>query len=251
MNKRMSNRWQMRLAAAFNNPTEDYDQNLPVTENGNPTRTDIFPLITGGQLAPRSARQRLRRRVRQPALELQCERRLPAAAGPWKSAGNLFGKQGTPFPIFRNASLGREGTVRTSLRRARFAPVRQSLEPRPALGEERQVRRPGQFAVHRRRVQRVQQRTRRSPVSATSTRRPSCVLSSNLSPRSPAVRRAFELLARLRFAMSYCSPARNGRPFFWGPEAGQKAVVIELSATSAPITAGRSALSASRTAAVN
>ena len=34
---------------------------------------------------------------------------------PWdmQAAGNLFAKQGTPFPIFRNASLGRDGTVRT------------------------------------------------------------------------------------------------------------------------------------------
>jgi hypothetical protein len=30
-------------------------------------------------------------------------------------AGNLFGKQGTPYPYFRNASLGREGNVRILL----------------------------------------------------------------------------------------------------------------------------------------
>ena len=30
-------------------------------------------------------------------------------------AANLFGKQGTPYPYFRNAALGRQGTVRVLL----------------------------------------------------------------------------------------------------------------------------------------
>ncbi len=55
LTKRMSNRWMARLAGAWNNPQEHYDMAVPVNENGNPTRSDTFPLIDGGQLAPRSA----------------------------------------------------------------------------------------------------------------------------------------------------------------------------------------------------
>jgi Carboxypeptidase regulatory-like domain/TonB-dependent Receptor Plug Domain len=114
LNKRMSDRWQMRLAAAYNNPTEDYDMAVPVNLSGNPTRTDTFPLINGGLTAPRSAgsgsgdvfvNQRW-------SFNLNGAYQLP-----WQMevAGNLFGKQGTPYPYYRNAALGREGTVRVLL----------------------------------------------------------------------------------------------------------------------------------------
>jgi len=111
VNKRMSNRWMMRLGLAFNNPREHYGQSPPVTDNGQPTRSDTFPLISGGQWAPRSSgsgsgdvfvNQRWN-------FNLNGAYQLP-----WdlEVAGNLFGKQGTPLPIFRNTSLGRDGTVR-------------------------------------------------------------------------------------------------------------------------------------------
>ena len=112
VNKRMSNRWQMRLAAAYNNPKEHYEDGMvPVSENGNPTRSDTFPLIDGGQWAQRSAgsgsgdvfvNQRWNFNVNgvyQLPLDIEV-------------AGNLFGKQGTPYPYYVNASLGREGTTR-------------------------------------------------------------------------------------------------------------------------------------------
>jgi hypothetical protein len=111
LNKRMSNGWMMRLAAAWNNPQEDYDMDVAVDQSGNPTRTDTFPLMSGGQWAPRSAgsgsgdvfvNQRWNFNVNG-AYQL-----------PWdmEIAGNLFGKQGTPYPYFRNATLGRQGSVR-------------------------------------------------------------------------------------------------------------------------------------------
>jgi hypothetical protein len=114
MTKRMSDGWMMRLAAAWNNPTENYDMNVPVDQSGNPTRTDTFPLISGGMWAPRSAgsgsgdvfvNQRWSFNVNG-AYQL-----------PWtmEIAGNLFGKQGTPYPYFRNATLGRQGSVRVLL----------------------------------------------------------------------------------------------------------------------------------------
>jgi hypothetical protein len=111
LNKRMSNRWQMRLAAAWNNPREHYDDIVPVSENGSPTRSDIFPLTDGGQWAPRSAgsgsgdvfvNQRWSFNVNG-AYQLGYDMEV---------AGNLFGKQGTPYPYYVNAALGREGTTR-------------------------------------------------------------------------------------------------------------------------------------------
>ncbi len=115
VNKRMSNRWQMRLAAAYNNPQEHYEDGVvPVSENGNPTRSDIFPLIDGGQWAQRSAgsgsgdvfvNQRW-------SFNVNGVYQLPWAI---EVAGNLFGKQGTPYPYYSNQSLGREGTTRILL----------------------------------------------------------------------------------------------------------------------------------------
>jgi hypothetical protein len=112
--KRMSNRWMMRLAAAYNDATEDYDMAIPVNLSGNPTITDTWPLQSGGTWAPRSAgsgsgdvfvNQKWNFNVNG-AYQL-----------PWdmEVAGNLFGKQGTPYPYFRNAALGREGTQRILL----------------------------------------------------------------------------------------------------------------------------------------
>lgn len=114
VNKRMSNKWQMRLAAAWNNATEVYDMNPAQGSTGQLTRTDTDTLISGGQSAPRSAgsgsgdvfvNQRWNFNVNG-AYQL-----------PWgmEAAGNLFGKQGTPLPIFRNAALGRDGSVRVML----------------------------------------------------------------------------------------------------------------------------------------
>ena len=83
---------------------------VPVNENGNPTRSDTFPLIDGGQWAPRSAgsgsgdvfvNQRWNFNVNG-AYQL-----------PWdmEVAGNLFGKQGTPYPYFRQRGARPRGHV--------------------------------------------------------------------------------------------------------------------------------------------
>lgn len=114
MTKRMSNRWMARVAGAWNNPQEQYDMSVPVNDDGNPTRTDTFPLISGGQWAPRSGgsgsgdvfvNQRWNFNANG-AYQLKWAMEV---------AGNLFAKQGTPYPYFRNAALGREGTVRILL----------------------------------------------------------------------------------------------------------------------------------------
>jgi len=111
VNKRMSNRWMMRLGAAYSNPTEDYNGNPPLDELGNPTSIDTTPLKSGGQYAPRSGgsgsgdvfiNQKWNFNVNG-AYQIGWNMEV---------AGNLFGKQGTPFPVYRNATLGRDGSRR-------------------------------------------------------------------------------------------------------------------------------------------
>jgi len=87
---------------------------VPVNDTGNPTRSDTFPLIDGGQLAPRS--------FGSGAGDVFVNQRWNFNANGVYQVGwdidvaaNLFGKQGTPYPYFRNASLGREGNVRVLL----------------------------------------------------------------------------------------------------------------------------------------
>ena len=161
VNKRMSNRWMARIAAAWNNPQEHYDMDVPVNENGNPDAQRHVPADQRRPVGAAQRRQRLGRRVHQPAVELQRQRCLSAAGWDVEFAGNLFGKQGTPYPYFRNAALGREGNVRILLNpeldSIRFETL-WNLDLR--AGEERQVRRPRVVAVDRGPVQRDERQHR-------------------------------------------------------------------------------------------
>jgi hypothetical protein len=114
LTKRMSNRWMARVAGAWNNPQEHYEMAVPVNENGNPTKSDTFPLIDGGQWAPRSAGSGSGDVFINQRWNFNVNGAYQAAWG-IELAGNLFGKQGTPYPYFRNAALGREGNVRILL----------------------------------------------------------------------------------------------------------------------------------------
>ena len=160
MNKRMSNRWMMRLAGGVQQPDRSTTTwRSRSTENGNPTRSDIFPLINGGQWAPRSAgsgsgdvfvNQRWNFNVNG-AYQL-----------PWdmEVAGNLFGKQGTPYPYFRQRGArprrhGAHPRSTSELDAIRFDNL-WNLDLRWA--KNAQVRRPRDSAVHRRPVQRDEQR---------------------------------------------------------------------------------------------
>jgi len=114
LTKRMSNRWMARVAASWNNPQEHYDMAVPVNEDGNPTRSDTFPLISGGTWAPRSGGSGSGDVFINQRWNFNANGAYQAGWG-IELAGNLFGKQGTPYPYFRNAALGREGTVRVLL----------------------------------------------------------------------------------------------------------------------------------------
>jgi hypothetical protein len=114
VNKRMSNRWMMRLGASYSNPTEDYGANPPINENGNPTSIDTTPLKSGGAYAPRSGGSG----SGDVFINQKWNFNLNGAyqlGWNMEVAGNLFGKQGTPFPVYRNATLGRDGSQRVMI----------------------------------------------------------------------------------------------------------------------------------------
>jgi carboxypeptidase family protein len=109
LHKRMSNNWMMRLGTSFNNATEHYDER--VNALGNPTPRDTEPLVSGGQFAQRSAGSGqgdifINGRWN---FNVNGAYRLPAG---FQAAGNLFGRQGNPFPHFRQLALGLDGSNR-------------------------------------------------------------------------------------------------------------------------------------------
>ncbi len=116
--KRLANKWMARIAAAWNNHTENYS-GIPVVSDfqgngvaaGNPTSIDTDPLFSGGQVAPRSAGSGFG------DIFINAKWAINANALvqlPWDVdlAANLFGKQGTPFPLFASTALGQDGTQR-------------------------------------------------------------------------------------------------------------------------------------------
>ena len=109
--KRMSNRWMARLGASWNNATEDYDTNQ--NSLGNPTSLDTNQNVmrSGSQYAPRSAGSG------QGDIYVNAKWQINVNGVyelPWQSevAGNLFGRQGNPFPVFRSQALGLDGSQR-------------------------------------------------------------------------------------------------------------------------------------------
>jgi hypothetical protein len=107
--KRFSNRWMARVGAAWNAAEECYT--VAANELGNPTRTDTTPLADCGPYTVRSGGSgagdifiNAKWQVNANAMYV-----LPYDIN---VAGNLFGRQGYPFPVYQNASLGFEGTRR-------------------------------------------------------------------------------------------------------------------------------------------
>jgi len=108
--KRMSDRWMMRAGFAYNNPREFFD-GTPQNYLGNPTRTESSPLVQGGQVAPRSAGSG----SGDVFVNGQWQVNINGAyMMPWgfEAAGNLFGRQGNPYPMFRAVALGQDGSTR-------------------------------------------------------------------------------------------------------------------------------------------
>jgi hypothetical protein len=107
--KRMSNHWMGRIGTAWNNPTENYD--VTVDGLGNPTPRDTEPLVNGGAFVVRSSGSGAG------DIFIHGHWQLNINGGyefPHQIlvAGNLFGRQGYPIPVYQDASLGRDGSLR-------------------------------------------------------------------------------------------------------------------------------------------
>jgi hypothetical protein len=109
LTKRLSNRWMARVGAAWNSPRECYT--VRGDEYGNPTPTDTTPLTNCGAFTVRSGGSgagdifvHAKWQVNANALYL-----FPHDIS---VAANLFGRQGYPYPVYQNATLGYEGTRR-------------------------------------------------------------------------------------------------------------------------------------------
>ncbi len=102
--KRMSNNWMLNVGASLNNPTVFYGDR-PVTSIGNPTPVDNDPLATGAALAPRANGSYMNSKWQ---MNVNGSYQLP-----WDLlvSGNLFARQGSPFPVVRQASIGVDGTA--------------------------------------------------------------------------------------------------------------------------------------------
>jgi hypothetical protein len=77
----------------------------PVSGSGNPTPVDNDPLVSGAALAPRANGSYLNSRWQ---FNVNGSYQLP-----WDlmASANLFGRQGSPFPVVRQVSLGADGTA--------------------------------------------------------------------------------------------------------------------------------------------
>jgi len=108
--KRLANKWMFRLAAGYNDHTEHFDGTAR-TGGGQLTRLDGAALVNGGQVAEITGGSG----AGDVALNAKWSANVYALYQlPWsfEIAANVFGKQGTPFPIYKNVALGQDGSNR-------------------------------------------------------------------------------------------------------------------------------------------
>jgi len=112
--KRLSNRWMARVSFALNNALEHFDSPDGVYDNlGNPTPSLSEPLKDGGQFAPQSGGSGSGN------IYINAKWQFNANAmyvAPYniEVSGNVFGRQGYPYPMFRagtTAALGADSTL--------------------------------------------------------------------------------------------------------------------------------------------
>jgi hypothetical protein len=103
--KRLSNRWMGRVAVSLNNAREHYAPEAMYDTNGNPTRTVTEPLVDGGQFAPQSSGNGSGNVYINARWQFNANAMYQAPYG-IEVAGNVFGRQGYPFPLFRTQALG-------------------------------------------------------------------------------------------------------------------------------------------------
>jgi len=109
--KRLSNRWMARVGGSYNLSNEYYDQN-PARDNfGNPTPTDTEPLVNGGPFVVRSAASGAGDYFIHAKWQVSANG-LYVLPYDIELGGSLFGRQGYPFPVYKQVSLGTDGSRR-------------------------------------------------------------------------------------------------------------------------------------------
>jgi hypothetical protein len=104
--KRLSNRWMARVGVSYNNAREHFSSTQGLYDlNGNPTRTLTEPLVDGGQFAPQSGGSGSGTIFVNAKWQFNVNGVYQAPYG-IEIGGNVFGRQGYPYPLFRQVSLG-------------------------------------------------------------------------------------------------------------------------------------------------
>ena len=112
--KRLSNKWMGRAGFSWNNAREHFDGTAGLYDtNGNPTPSLSEPLKDGGQFAPQSGGSGSGSIYINAKWQFNANAMYQAPNG-IEVSGNLFGRQGYPFPLFRQgttAALGPDSTL--------------------------------------------------------------------------------------------------------------------------------------------
>jgi hypothetical protein len=102
--KRLSNKWMGRAAFSWNNAREHFSSSAGIYDtNGNPTPTLSEPLKDGGQFAPQSGGSGAGNVYINAKWTFNVNGLYQAPYG-IEVSGNVFGRQGYPFPLFRQGS---------------------------------------------------------------------------------------------------------------------------------------------------
>jgi hypothetical protein len=107
--KRLSNKWMGRVALAWNNAREHFSSAAGIYDtNGNPTPTLTEPLKDGGPFTPQSGGSGAGNVYINAKWTLNVNGLYQAPYG-IELSGNVFGRQGYPFPLFRQGSTAALG----------------------------------------------------------------------------------------------------------------------------------------------
>src|SRR5437773_31456 len=114
MVKRLSNRWMARAGFSWNNARDHFSDPAGIYDtNGNPTPTLSEPLKDGGQFAPQSGGSGAGNVYTNAKWQFNGNAMYEAPAG-IEISGNVFGRQGYPYPMFRqgtSAALGGDSSL--------------------------------------------------------------------------------------------------------------------------------------------
>jgi hypothetical protein len=108
--KRLSDKWMGRVGFSYNNARDHFSSAAGIYDtNGNPTRTVTEPLVDGGQFAPQSGGSGSGTIYINGKWQFNANGLYQAPYAIELSA-NVFGRQGYPYPMVRQASTANVGT---------------------------------------------------------------------------------------------------------------------------------------------